>query len=97
MATFNEVKERYLEQLEMFVPIVQRVHGPHHPEFHEVKDLFDALNAKIKAAGGERPDLDEEFAQLRAVTDNYRVPDDVCETYEAVYKMLEELDKAYGN
>jgi len=32
---------------------------------------------------------------LRETTNNYTVPDDVCESYEAVYNMLSELDKAY--
>ena len=33
--------------------------------------------------------------KLREITDNYTVPGDVCESYEAVYNMLAELDKAY--
>lgn len=95
MATFNEVKERNLKILEQYVPIVARVHGGTHPEFHDVHRLFDQINAKIKEAGLEKPELDNEFKQLREVTGNYTVPDDVCESYEAVYKMLAELDEAY--
>ena len=38
--------------------------------------------------------MDNEFKQLREITDNYTVPSDVCETYEAVYNMLSELDEA---
>ena len=34
------------------------------------------------------PQLNAEFAQLREITKNYLVPDDVCESYEAVYRML---------
>jgi regulator of cell morphogenesis and NO signaling len=95
MKRFNEVKARSLQRLEQFVPIVARVHGGSHPEFHEVHRVFAALNEKIKAAGTAQPDLDEEFAELRRITQNYTVPDDVCETYEAVYKMLAELDQSY--
>mgnify|MGYP000890673462 FL=1 len=95
MATFNEVKERNLKILEQYVPVVARVHGGTHPEFHDVHRLFDQINAKIKEAGLEKPELDNEFKQLREVTGNYTVPDDVCESYEAVYNMLAELDKAY--
>lgn len=40
-------------------------------------------------------DLKDKFARLRDITGNYSVPEDVCESYEAVYKMLEELDIAY--
>ena len=57
--------------------------------------LFDEIIKKTKEAGAERPELNEEFAKLREVTDNYTVPGGVCESYEAVYNMLAELDKAY--
>ena len=40
--------------------------------------------------------IDEEFSQLREITDNYTVPNDACETYEAVYNMLAELMKIPG-
>ncbi len=96
MEKFNKTKERNLERLEQYVPIVERVHGGSHPEFHDVRRLFDKINIKIKKAGSEKPELDKEFKELRKVTDNYTVPDDVCESYEAVYKMLAELDEAYG-
>lgn len=94
-STFNEVKETLFPTLEQYVPIVARVHGKNHPEFHEVHQLFNAIIEKTKAAGTEKPDLNEEFIKLREVSNNYMVPDDVCESYEAVYKMLAELDEAY--
>jgi len=93
--TFNEAKEKYFERLEQFTPIVQRVHGDNHPEFHEVKNLWDQINGKTQAADLDKPELDDEFKGLRQTTDNYTVPDDVCESYEAVYTMLSEIDKAY--
>ncbi|NLM61629.1 MAG: iron-sulfur cluster repair di-iron protein, ric [Clostridiales bacterium] len=93
--SFDEIKERHLKTLQQFVPIVDRVHGKHHPEFHDVRKLFEAIAAKIKDAGTDRPELNEEFERLRAVTGNYAVPGDVCESYESVYKMLRDLDEAY--
>ncbi|HHX80528.1 MAG TPA: iron-sulfur cluster repair di-iron protein, ric [Acholeplasmataceae bacterium] len=95
MAKFNELKEMYFERLVQYVPIVARVHGGHHPEFHNVHKLFDQMYEKVERAGASKVNLNEEFKKLREITDNYRIPGDVCETYEAVYKMLEELDKAY--
>lgn len=93
--TFNEVRERHFKTLEQYVPIVARVHGGSHPEFHEVRKLFEAINRKTKEAGLEGSDLNEEFAKLREITNNYTVPSDVCESYEAVYQMLAEADEAY--
>ena len=92
---FNEAKAEHIERLEQFVPIVERVHGAENPEFYEVRKVFDVLNEKIKLAGEEKPALDEEFTQLRAITSDYEIPADVCESYEAVYNMLEEIEQAY--
>ncbi len=92
---FNEVKKSYFKRLAQYVPIVARVHGENHPEFYEVRKLFDEINLKTKEAGSKKPELSEELAKLRIVTSNYLVPEDVCESYEAVYNMLEEVDKAY--
>lgn len=95
MKKFNEALEQNLGRLEQYVPVVARVHGGSHPEFHDVKRIFDEVSVKVKKAGSEKPNLDNEFKELREITDNYTVPGDVCESYEAVYNMLEELDKAY--
>ena len=92
---FNEAKATHMKMLKQYVPIVARVHGQNHPEFHEVHKLFDAIKQKIKDAGSKRPELNEEFDKLREITSNYTIPDDVCESYEAVYTMLAELDKTY--
>ncbi len=93
--TFNQVKESHFKRLEQYVPVVDRVHGDNHPEFHDVKKIFDAINEKTKAAGAEKPQLNEELSKLREITNNYTVPGDVCESFEAVYNMLADVDKAY--
>lgn len=95
MLKFDEVIKRNFEKLQLFVPIVARVHGENHPEFHDVHRLFDEISAKIKNAAPGKPDLDSELKQLREITNNYTVPDGVCESCEAVYNMLAEIDKAY--
>lgn len=100
MTKFNELKEKYSEKLELYVPVVGRVHGEAHPEFHEVHEIYkkinEKINEKIKATESEKPELNEEFKQLRRITENYTIPDDTCESYEAVYNMLSELDEAYN-
>ncbi len=96
MEKFNEVKEKYTERLDLYVPVVDRVHGEAHPEFHEVQRLYLEISGKMKNEGSALPDLSEEFKELRKVTDNYKVPEDTCESYESVYHMLAELDEAYN-
>lgn len=93
--SFHAVRAKHLKTLEQYVPAVAKVHGKTHPEFHDVHKLFETLAKKTKEAGPETPDLDEEFEKLREVTGGYAFPGDVCESYEAVYNMLAELDQAY--
>lgn len=92
---FNKVYAEHIERLEQFTPIVERVHGENHPEFFEVHRIFNQLNGKIEGTESEKVHLDEDFEELRKITNDYKVPSDVCESYEAVYTMLEELDQAY--
>lgn len=93
--TFIETKEMYLKTLEQYVPVVDRVHGDNHPEFHEVKRVFEIMRDKMKETDLDKPVLNEEFAKLRDITSNYFVPEDVCESFEAVYQMLSKLDESY--
>ncbi len=92
---FNELAEKHLQTLEKYVPVVDRVHGKEHPEFHDVKAIYDTIVRKLKSQSTDEVDLTSEFDRLREITDKFTVPGDVCVTYEAVYKMLEELDGAY--
>lgn len=92
--TFQEVREQYLPVLKKYVPVVDRVHGASHPEFHDVKAVFDEMVVKMEDAQST-PALKEDFQKLQEITSNYAVPSDTCETYEAVYRMLKEADLAY--
>lgn len=90
--TFENSIEKNLGTLNQYVPIVNRVHGPSHPEFNQVKETFDVINNKINKKDFN---LTSEFDNLKTITSNYLVPNDVCESYEAVYNMLSDLDKSY--
>lgn len=92
---YQEAVKTHLKTLKQYVPVVDRVHGQNHPEFHDVRRLFESLAARTAEAGRRLPQLNGEFEQLRLITSNYTVPGDVCESYEAVYKMLSALDLAY--
>ena len=43
MKTFDKAVEQHLDKLELFVPVVARVHGEHHPEFHDFKKVYDCF------------------------------------------------------
>lgn len=89
---YYNVNEKNIKRLSQIVPIVDRVHGDHHPEFHEVRKIFEDI---IKKLNNEDNNLSSEFYLLREITNNYTIPSDVCETYETVYVLLKELDNMY--
>ncbi len=89
---FTAAAEKHLNLLKQYTPVLAKVHGQSHPELSEVRDLVKSLTGKIK--NNDR-DLQTEFTRLKEITGNYEVPADGCETYEAVYSMLRELDEAY--
>lgn len=91
MLNNNEVVE-LKEKLELFIPIVDKVHGSLHPEMHEVRAVYNQLAHKLT---NNDNNLASEFIKLKEITANYLVPSDVCESYEAVYKMLERLNIIY--
>ncbi|MFA7075425.1 MAG: hypothetical protein WC152_01965 [Candidatus Izemoplasmatales bacterium] len=89
MKKISEQNQKNLVLLSQYVPIVNRVHGKNHKEFAKVKEIFYQINEKIS---NQIFNLDDEFKHLRVTTNNYSVPSDVCESYEAVYNMLKQLD-----
>ena len=93
--SFSQTKKRYFKTLGQYLPTVERVHGGNHPEIHEVRSIFEVIVRKTQEAGSQKPELHEEFTKLREITHGYSVPRDVCESYEAVYRMLGEIDDAY--
>ena len=44
MSKFKEVVEKNFKTLDQYVPIVAKVHGGTHPEFHDVKKLWFFVN-----------------------------------------------------
>lgn len=94
--SFVEVSEKNMPVLNQYVPIVARVHGGNHPEFHEVKKAYEDLTKNLTASAADKKEVLYAFGKIREITSNYTVPSDVCESYEAVYMLLKELDEAYA-
>lgn len=90
---FYKNNEKDFNLLEEFIPVVSRVHGSSHPEFCEVEKYFNNILDKLSNSKDE-VSLEEEFNNIKTVTNNYTVPNNVCESYETVYITLEKLDKS---
>ena len=93
--TFNDAVAESFEKLNVFTNAITKAHGQSHPEAFDVRKLFQAIQEKVNNQDSEKLDLDAEFTELRKVTNNYTIPGDVCQTFAATYRMLQEADKAY--
>ncbi|MCF0115155.1 MAG: iron-sulfur cluster repair di-iron protein, ric [Erysipelotrichaceae bacterium] len=78
------MNQEVITELNKILPVVERVHGDHHPELHEVAKLYKAL------LEGE-----DVFEELRKVTSDYTAPSDACPTYIKTYNDLKKLDEEH--
>ena len=43
MSAFSKIVDEYSKNLELYVPVVARVHGQSHPEFLKVRSIYDDM------------------------------------------------------
>lgn len=96
MSKFIEYMHDNAEKMELYTVTIPKVHGKSHPEAFRVRELYTEILGRIQSSDSKQ-NFDSEFEELRKVTNNYTVPSDVCETYEAVYHNLKEADEIYQN
>lgn len=78
-----------LKTAAQLAPLIERVHGGHHPELTRVREITQEL-----LQSGDSDRTSALFTELRAVTDNYAIPNNVCGAFEATYQALEQSDQA---
>lgn len=83
------MKNPYIDQAAELAPLIERVHGEHHPELTRVRELTEAI-----VATDDRGELTELFTELRTVTSDYTLPADACEAYTGAYENLKAADEA---
>ncbi len=93
--TIKEYLTENQEKLDLYTTAITRAHGKNHPETFDVRDLYTELEPAILNEDSET--VTTIFGKLREVTSNYEIPNDVCETFEATYKMLGEMDQLQVN
>lgn len=96
MSKFTEFMNDNAEKMELYTVTIPKVHGKSHPEAFQVREIYSDIISRIQTTDSNQ-NYDSEFEELRKVTNNYTVPSDVCETYEAVYHNLKEADEIYQN
>ncbi|CAM3598932.1 iron-sulfur cluster repair di-iron protein, ric [Erysipelothrix urinaevulpis] len=81
------------EILDLYTNALTKAHAKNHPEVIELRHLFKELERNI--------DDEEQFLKtldtINFSTNNFKVPEDVCDTYKKTYQMLEQLYKKGEN
>lgn len=93
MHTVIEYLLEHKDKLELFTSALTRAHVDAHPEVLKVRALYLQMQEKVQ---NQDASLGPEFASLQTVTSNYKVPGDVCKTYEQTYKLLETANELYN-
>lgn len=70
-------------------PVIERVHGAHHPELTRVRELTEQI-----AGANDAAEIDNLFGELRDITHNFALPKGACEAFTATYTALQSADDA---
>lgn len=95
MTAFTDYLTDHAEQLDLGTLAITRAHGTHHPEVFEIRKRYETIRDRVALADGAQPQIGEELAQIRSLTNGYTIPDDACPTLAATYRMLEEAHRMY--
>ena len=76
--------------LDIYTKTITKAQGQHHPEGFQVRAIYKEIQNKINH---NQYDLTNEFSQLRIITNDYFIPNDVCGTFKATYEMLKAFDE----
>ncbi|TDW26064.1 hypothetical protein EDD63_10285 [Breznakia blatticola] len=85
--TVKDYIQEHQERLDLYTKAIVNAHGQHHPEVYEVRELYK----EIEMRSLHHQDIQQTVARLKAVTSDFAVPSDVCQTFLQTYEMLGEL------
>lgn len=87
MSKVREYFEEYDKTLDLFTSALLKAHGKEHPEVFKVRDIYEDIQTKLEA---DETNYQKELQALEMVTSNFKIPYDVCETFEKTYEMFKE-------
>ncbi|MDO5375631.1 MAG: hypothetical protein Q4F01_05520 [Staphylococcus rostri] len=87
MKAFLEANRKTLD---LYTNAITKEHGQNHPEVFEVRKLYLAMQHKMDNGNWE---MQDELEQLAAITNNFAIPSDACETLTQTYQMFQKLNE----
>ncbi|MHB1485555.1 MAG: iron-sulfur cluster repair di-iron protein [Saccharofermentanales bacterium] len=81
-----ELEQHLLKEEELLFPLIVEY------EFAPSEKLLDRIFEVIKEIEDEHEAAGDVIKELRLITDDFKVPDDGCTTYDMTFKMFEELE-----
>ena len=85
-----DIKNVDVTYLGKLTKTIYKVHGENHPELEDVYNKF--IEIKEDLENNNSTQISEKLKELRSFAKDYKIPDDVCETYVKTYEQLQELE-----
>lgn len=82
----SELEQHFIKEEEILFPLIKQYEGKSSDE------LFEKIKEAIKETEDEHDGAGDILKELRQITENYKVPDDGCATFELTYRQLQELE-----
>ena len=81
-----------LDELDILMTKVARVHGDSHPELLEISALYPELRKALKEE--DTAAAAETLEKISALSHGFALPADACQAYTRVYKAYEMISNA---
>ncbi|PKM49353.1 MAG: iron-sulfur cluster repair di-iron protein [Firmicutes bacterium HGW-Firmicutes-7] len=82
----TELDQHLIKEEEILFPMIKEY------EKHPSKELLDKINKVMKETEDEHDTAGDVIKEIRSITDQYKLPEDVCTTFELTYFKLQELE-----
>lgn len=82
-----------VDELDVLMAKVARVHGASHPELIEIKGLYEKIREAIK--NGDDETVKSGIKKAAELSDGFLLPEDACTAYTRVYKAFKILGEEY--
>ena len=83
-----------LEELDLLMAKVARVHGDSHPELKEINAIYPELKAALQA--GDYGTAGAKLKKAAELSGDFTLPADACQAYTRLYKAFGIIEKELG-
>lgn len=88
----SDLDDHLMKEENILFPYILKLYKASLEKDTSEEEFFGTIKNPITCMRGEHDTAGDEIKELRALTNNYTVPDDGCNTYRVAFKKLEEFE-----